>query len=212
MTSQSNPSSSSVPSRLMPESISWCTFPGVDMWQLCSIALYLYKFKEAWNTATMLKNSLRLYLPAAGVPLLSLFLTCFKLSHIMWNDTPSQRISKHSGSLKFSHRLIHMCSFSYTHIQLQFQYMRPKNALNHSHWRVYEQHHWDRQLCSDQSQITTKWSQEKLLLAAEIFSSRIDLCQKLFKSKTNIEPLASKWVIMMRQLLKTKQDKANNSI
>lgn len=56
MTSLSNPFSSSVPSWLMPECTSWCTFPWVDTRQLRSTALHLYNLKglraplQCWKT------------------------------------------------------------------------------------------------------------------------------------------------------------------
>lgn len=58
MTSLPNPSSSSVPSWLMPGSTSWCAFPRVDTRQLRSAAPHLYNSKRGgggWGLRALLQ-------------------------------------------------------------------------------------------------------------------------------------------------------------
>lgn len=92
MTSLPNPSSSSVPSWLMPGSTSWCAFPRVDTRQLRSAAPHLYNSKRGgggWGLRALLqcwKTHYVYFCQLLGSH--GWGGTWFELSNITWNETP----------------------------------------------------------------------------------------------------------------------------
>lgn len=157
----------------MPESISRCTFPGVDMWQLCSIALYLYNSKELETLLRCWETHYVYFCQLLGFLCWGFFWPASNWE-TKWNSKTSERISKHSGSLRSSYRL-HSSTCALFLIEMSFQYARLRNVINHSHWHVHKQHQWDGQ--------STKWSQEKPLEAVEIFTGSINIYAETLQNR-----------------------------